>query len=153
MTRIAVAAGAALLLAAAQAGVTLNGVRVGAKDVAALAKFYQAAFAMQEVQRIATPTFLEIMLNFGDTPDAAKANRASKGGDIVIMQRETDDGKDVMPHIVFDVTDMAATVKALQAAGGKMVSEPAEYGKTGIMIGMAIDPAGNHLEMIQQPRR
>jgi len=29
------------------AGVSLNGVRVGAKDVAAIAKFYQSAFGMQ----------------------------------------------------------------------------------------------------------
>ena len=44
---------AALLLAsAAHAQVTLNSVRVGAKDSVALAKFYQAAFGMQETNRI-----------------------------------------------------------------------------------------------------
>jgi predicted enzyme related to lactoylglutathione lyase len=135
---------------AASAGVSLNGVRIGAKDVAPLAKFYQTAFGMQEVQRIQTPEFLEIMLNFGASVDAAKANTA---GDLVIMQRPSDDVKDEMPHVVFDVTDMAATVKALKAAGGKMEREPFEYGNTGIVIGMAIDPAGNHFEMIQQPKR
>jgi hypothetical protein len=34
-----------------------------------------------------------------------------------------------------------------------MVSEPTEFGKTGILIGMGIDPAGNHFEMIQQPKK
>src|SRR5690606_41635589 len=45
--------------AAAPAGITLNGVRIGAKDVVALAKFYQSAFGMHEVQRIQTPQFLD----------------------------------------------------------------------------------------------
>jgi predicted enzyme related to lactoylglutathione lyase len=139
--------GALVLLAmAAQAGVSLNGVRIGAKDVASLARFYQQALGMKEVQRIETPQFLEVMLNFGSTVDAAKANIA---GDLVIMQRAADDGKDAMPHVVFDVTDLAATVKAWKAAGGTMEREPFEFGNTGILIGMAIDPAGNHVEFIQ----
>jgi predicted enzyme related to lactoylglutathione lyase len=148
----ALAASAALALPAV-ADVSLNGVRVGAKDAAAVAKFYQSAFVMQEVQRIQTPQMTEIMLNFGATPKAAKANRAKKEGDIVVMSRATDDVKDELPHIVLNVTDMAATVKALKAAGGTMEREPFEFGKTGILIGMAIDPAGNHVEMIQQPKK
>ena len=136
----------------ALADVSLNGVRVGAKDAVAVAKFYQSAFGMQEVQRIQTPTMTEIMLNFGATPEAAKANRAKKDGDIVIMSRAADDAKDELPHIVLNVTDMAGTVKALKAAGGTMEREPFEFGKTGILIGMAIDPAGNHVEMIQAPK-
>ena len=136
----------------ALADVSLNGVRVGAKDAVAVAKFYQSAFGMQEVQRIQTPTMTEIMLNFGATPEAAKANRAKKEGDIVVMSRAADDAKDELPHIVLNVTDMAGTVKALKAAGGTMEREPFEFGKTGILIGMAIDPAGNHVEMIQAPK-
>jgi predicted enzyme related to lactoylglutathione lyase len=151
--KIAALASLATLCGAAQADVTLNGVRVGAKDVPAVAKFYQSAFVMQEVQRIQTPQMIEIMLNFGATADAAKANRAHKGGDIVIMQRATDDVKDELPHIVFNVTDMAGTVKALKAAGGKMEREPFEFGKSGILIGMASDPAGNQIELIQQPTK
>jgi len=142
----------AVLALPAHADVSLNGVRVGAKDAAAVAKFYQAAFGMQEVQRIQTPTMTEIMLNFGATPEAAKANRAKKEGDIVVMSRAADDAKDELPHIVLNVTDMAGTVKALKAAGGTMEREPFEFGKTGILIGMAIDPAGNHVEMIQAPK-
>ena len=142
----------AVLALQAHADVSLNGVRVGAKDAAAVARFYQSAFGMQEVQRIQTPTMTEIMLNFGATPEAAKANRAKKEGDIVVMSRAADDAKDELPHIVLNVTDMAGTVKALKAAGGTMEREPFEFGKTGILIGMAIDPAGNHVEMIQAPK-
>jgi predicted enzyme related to lactoylglutathione lyase len=132
------------------AGVSLNGVRVGARDPAAVAKFYQAAFGMQEVQRIQTPQMLEIMLNFGATPAAAMATRSRNGGsDIVIMQRAADAAQDQMAHVVLNVTDMGAVVAALKAAGGTMEREPFEYGKTGIVIGLAIDPSGNHIELIQ----
>jgi len=147
---------AALLLAATlpmvamSAGVTLNGIRIGAKDVAALARFYQTAFGLFEVQRIQNPQMLEIMLDFGATAEAAKANN---GADVVIMQRAADDGADTMAHLIFTVTDMDAVVKAIKAAGGKMEREPFEYGNTGIRIGMGIDPAGNHFEMLQFPKR
>lgn len=141
---------AALLVTASQAGVSLNGVRIGAKDVTALAKFYQTAFGMFEVQRIQTPQMLEIMLDFGATAEAAKANTCA---DVVIMQRAADDGADTMAHVVFNVTDIDAVVKAVKAAGGKMEREPFVFGNTGIRIGMGIDPAGNHFEMIQAPKR
>jgi predicted enzyme related to lactoylglutathione lyase len=147
---IAGALSATMLCLAATAGTTLNGVRVGAKDVAQLASFYQTVFGMHEVQRIQTPQFLEIMLDFGTSAEAARANT---GADVVIMQRATDDGADTMAHIVFNVSDMDGLVKAIKAAGGRMERDPFEYGNTGIRIGMGIDPAGNHFEMIQAPQR
>src|SRR5580658_10324945 len=66
----ATAISAALLLAsAASTQVSLNSVRIGAKDSVALAKFYQAAFAMQEVNRINAPGGPEVFVNFGETAD------------------------------------------------------------------------------------
>jgi len=137
-----------LLAGAAHAQVTLNSVRVAAKDSVALAKFYQAAFGMWEVQRINTPGGPEIFVNFGATSDAAKAN---KGEPIVIMHRESDDLKDEIPHVILNVKDMAATVAAIKAAGGSMAGDPRALGNTGIVIGIAIDPVGNRLELIQRP--
>lgn len=150
---LALAALSALLLAgsataASPGDITLNGVRIGARDVAALATFYQRAFGMHEVQRIQTPQFLEIMLDFGATAEAARANA---GADVIIMQREADDGADTMAHVVFTVTDMDRVVAAVKAAGGRMEREPFSYGDSGIRIGMGIDPAGNHFELIQFP--
>src|SRR5690348_5235329 len=56
MTKGLVAVGAALLLGGtAQAGVSLLGSRVGAVDVPALAKFYEAAFGLKEVNRFQFP--------------------------------------------------------------------------------------------------
>jgi len=147
--RIAMAVSAALLLAsAAHAQVTLNSVRVGAKDSVALAKFYQAAFGMQEVNRIGAPTGPEVFVNFGATVDAAKANKSEP---IVIMHRDSDDLKDPVPHLILNVKDMAATVAAIKAAGGSMAGDPRPFGNSGVVIGIAIDPAGNRLELIQRP--
>jgi predicted enzyme related to lactoylglutathione lyase len=140
---------AALLLAGvAHAQVTLNSVRVGAKDTVALAKFYQAAFGMQEVNRINAQGGPEIFVNFGATVDAAKANKSEP---IVIMHRDSDDLKDPIAHIILNVKDMTATVMAIKAAGGTMRGDPRPYGNTGMVIGIAIDPAGNQLELIQRP--
>ncbi len=140
---------AALLLAgAAHAQVTLNSARVGGPDTAALAKFYEAAFGMFETNRITVPGGAEIFLNFGATADEAKAN---KNTPIVITHRESDDLKDPIAHLILNVKDMTATVAAIKAAGGSMAGDPRAFGNTGIMIGIAIDPAGNRIEMIQRP--
>jgi predicted enzyme related to lactoylglutathione lyase len=145
----AIAACAALLLAsAAHAQVTLNSVRIAAKDTVALAKFYQSAFGMQEVNRINAAGGPEIFVNFGATVDAAKANKSQP---IVIMHRDADGLKDPIAHVIFNVKDMTATVAAIKAAGGTMDGNPSPYGTTGIVIGIAVDPAGNRLELIQRP--
>jgi predicted enzyme related to lactoylglutathione lyase len=145
----ALAACAVLLFAgAAHAQVSLNSVRIGAKDSVALAKFYQTAFGMQEVNRIASPAGPEIFLNFGATVDAAKANKSEP---IVIMHRDNDDLKDPIAHVILNVKDMTATVAAIKAAGGSLTGDPRPFGNTGIVIGIAIDPVGNRLELIQRP--
>ncbi len=137
-----------LLASAAHAQVTLNSVRVGAQDSVAIAKFYEAAFGMFEVNRINAPGGPEVFVNFGATADAAKANKSEP---IVIMHRDSDDMKDPIAHVILDVKNMAATVAAVKAAGGSMAGDPRPFGNTGIVIGIAIDPAGNRIEMIQRP--
>src|SRR5262245_58311421 len=141
---------AALVGSAARAEVTMNSLRIAAADTEALAKFYKAAFAMQEVNRIAVPGGAEIFVNFGATVEAAKANR---GLPVVIMHRDSDAVKDPIAHVIFNVTDMSATVAAIKAAGGTMASEPRPFRDTGIVIGIAVDPAGNRIEMIQRPAK
>ena len=118
MKRVAtIVAGAWAVLALAHpahAEVTLNSVRVAAVNTVALAKFYQDAFRMFEVNRIALPAGPEIFMNFGATADAAKAN---KGLPIVLFHRDSDAMKDPVPHVILNVTDMAATAAAVKAAG------------------------------------
>jgi predicted enzyme related to lactoylglutathione lyase len=152
--RIARTGAAALLLAAvAQAGAaspaaSLTAARVGGMDVPALAKFYEDAFGLKETRRLEFPGNMEIFLNFGDSVDAAKASTSPQ---ILVMHR-ADDLKDPVPHLLFDVTDMAATAAAVKAAGGKLDGEPRPFGTSGMMIGVAIDPAGNRIELIQRPK-
>jgi predicted enzyme related to lactoylglutathione lyase len=141
---------AVLMSNAARAEVTMNSLRIAAADTEALAKFYKAAFAMQEVNRIAVPGGPEIFVNFGGTVDAAKADRAVP---LVIMHRDSDSAKDPIAHVIFNVTDMKGTVTAIKAAGGTMDGEPRGFRKTGILIGIAIDPAGNRIELIQRPTK
>src|SRR5262245_14473983 len=139
----------ALLLASpARAQVTLNSARIGAKDTVALAKFYQTAFGMQEVNRIDAPGGPEIFVNFGATIDAAKANKSVS---IVIMHRDSDELKDPIAHVIFNVKDMAATVAAIKAAGGSMAGDPRPFRNTGVVIGIVIDSGGNSVELIQRP--
>lgn len=146
---IAIMVFAAVLLAGgAQAQVALDSVRVAAKDTIALAKFYLAAFGMQEVNRIENPGGTEVFVNFGATVEAAKAN---KNPLMILFHRDSDDLKDPIPHIIFVVKDMAKTVAAVKAAGGTMTGEPRPFKGSGTILGFAVDPAGNRIELIQRP--
>ena len=89
-------------------------------------------------------------MNFGETVDAAKAN---PGAQILIMQTKPGGPQDAVAHLIFNVTDAAATAAAVKAAGGKMDGDPKPFGNTGVIIGIAIDPAGNRIELIQRPQR
>lgn len=152
MNKIINALGAcAALLAAGTvcAGVTLNSARVAGEDPVALGKFYESAFGLKEVNRLTFPSGAELFLNFGDSVDAAKAN---SGAQIVIMQGKPS-AQDTVPHLIFNVTDAAATAAAVKAAGGKMDGDPKPFGNTGLVIGFAIDPAGNRIELIQPAKR
>lgn len=148
-TMVAAALAAVVLAQPTQAQVTLNSVRVAAMDTVALSKFYAGAFGMFETNRIAVAAGPEIFMNFGASAEAAKAN---KGLPIVLFHRDSNAVKDPIPHVILNVTDMAATAAAVKAAGGTMDGEPRPFGNTGIVIGFAVDPAGNRIELIQ-PRK
>jgi predicted enzyme related to lactoylglutathione lyase len=135
-----------MFVANVQAGVTLAAARIGAVDVDGVAKFYKSAFGMNEFMRLDMPEIKEIMLNFGDTVEAAKANPNPW---IVIMSRPSNDVKEV-PHLALYVSDMKAAMAAIKAAGGKVEGEPSAFGDAGMIVGFASDPAGNRMELIQQ---
>jgi predicted enzyme related to lactoylglutathione lyase len=60
--------------------------------------------------------------------------------------------KDPIAHVILNVTNMTATVSAIKAAGGTVDGEPRPFRNTGIFIGIAVDPAGNRIELIQRPQ-
>jgi|Laugrespbdmm15sn_2_1035079.scaffolds.fasta_scaffold25985_2 predicted enzyme related to lactoylglutathione lyase len=151
VSRHLLAAGIAVLCAgSASAQVSLNSTRVTAADEIATAEFYKQAFGMHEVNRInMAEGHVELMLNFGNNVEEAKANPAAQ---VVIMHSDAPSIDDPVAHVIFNVDDANATAAAIVAAGGTMEREPFEYANTGIFIGLAIDPAGNHLELLQQPK-
>jgi predicted enzyme related to lactoylglutathione lyase len=146
-TMIAIFAGL-LLAGGAHAQVSLDSVRIEAKDTVALAKFYREAFGMQEVNRIENPGGTEVFVNFGATVEAAKAN---KNPQMILFHRDSDEVKDPTTHVIFLVKDMTSAVAAVKAAGGTITGDPRPFRNSGIILGFAIDPAGNHLELIQRP--
>src|ERR1700722_16224612 len=137
-----------LLAGSAHAQVSLDSVRIEAKDTVALAKFYREAFGLQEVNRIENPGGTEVFVNFGATVEAAKAN---KNPQMILFHRDSDEVKDPTTHVIFLVKDMTSTVTALKAAGGTMTGDPRPFRNTGIVLGFAIDPAGNRIELIHRP--
>ncbi|MGB6449576.1 MAG: VOC family protein [Steroidobacteraceae bacterium] len=155
-------AGAALMLGrgaaaddypaqASLSGFSLCCTRVVARDAEALAKFYEAVFGLKEVNRTGkgAPSF-EIILNFGNTAEAAKANTNAA---LVITQ--TNLGvNDRVPHLLLSVPDVVATLKAIQDAGG-LAGKPRSYGgqMPGLQFALAVDPEGNAMEVSQWPKR
>jgi predicted enzyme related to lactoylglutathione lyase len=149
LQKTTIAVFAALLFGSAADGqVSLDSVRIEAKDTVALAKFYQAAFGMQEVNRIENPGGTEVFVNFGPTVEAAKAN---KNPQMILFHRDSDDVKDPTTHVIFLVKDMTSAVSAVKAAGGTMTGDPRPFRTGGVILGFAIDPAGNRIELIQRP--
>lgn len=164
MNRVAevlITAGAALMLGhgaaaddypaqASLSGFSLCCTRVVARDAEALAKFYEAVFGLKEVNRAGkgAPSF-EIILNFGNTVEAAKANTNAA---LVITQ--TSLPNDRVPHLLLSVPDIVAILKAIQDAGG-LAGKPRSYGgqMPGLQFALAVDPEGNALEVIQWPKR
>ena len=141
-------AGILLTTCAAQAQISVYAIRVGAQDPDAVANFYKAAFGLKEAERLSLPNGVEIMLNFGASEAQALASTAPQ---VVIMSRDSDAVEDVVPHLIFRVSDREATASAVSGAGGTIVRGPFEFGDSGIIITMLKDPAGNEVELIQRP--
>jgi len=75
---------AAVCAMPAQAEVTVMAVRLGATDVVALAKFYEAAFGLKEIDRVGNPA-TEIIMRYGATVADAKAGASPE---FLVQKRE-----------------------------------------------------------------
>jgi predicted enzyme related to lactoylglutathione lyase len=134
---------AVLACATANADVSVKGFRLGAKDIQAAQKFYEQVFGLREIIRVRVGELTEVVMAFGDSVESAKAN---PGPRVILMQRKSDVEGDGMPHMVFNISDMAAASAAVKAAGGSLEGTPKKENVGTIQL--AVDPAGNHLEMI-----
>ncbi len=134
---------------AVHADVTVLAIRLGADDVVALAKFYDAAFGLKQIDQVGEPP-TEIIMRYGATVAAAKAGTSPE---FLVQRREPGDGKHAMAHAIFRVSDIAATVAAAKAAGasmeGEVVSVP--IGGMPVQIATVVDPDGNVLELMELP--
>ena len=140
----------ALVLTSGHAESVVLAVRLGANDVVALAKFYDTAFGLKEIDRVGQPA-TEIIMRYGATAAEAKAGSSPE---FLVQRREPGTAKDAMAHAIFRVTDVAASVAAAKAAGatvqGDIVSVP--IGGMPVKIAMLTDPDGNVLELMELPK-
>jgi predicted enzyme related to lactoylglutathione lyase len=141
---------AATWVTMAQADVTVMAVRLQAKDVAALAKFYDAAFGLKQIDQVGTPP-TEIIMRYGATAAAAKSGTSPE---FLIEKREPAVANDAMAHAIFHVSDLAATLTAAKAAGATLRGEVGTFPIGGIQVKIAtvVDPDGNVLELMELPK-
>jgi predicted enzyme related to lactoylglutathione lyase len=149
MTAI-LALAAASWLTWAHADVSVLAVRLGAKDVVALAKFYDSAFGLKQIDHVGEPP-TEIIMRYGATAAAAKAGSSPE---FLVERREAGVVPDAMAHAIFHVSDIGATVAAAKAAGATVKSDVASVpiGGTPIKIATLVDPDGNVLEIMELPK-
>ena len=140
---------AAAACATAQAQVTVMAVRLGANDVVKLAKFYEAAFVLMEIDRVGNPA-TEIIMRYGATVAEAKAGTSPE---FLVQKHEAAAASDPIHHAILRVSDIRASVAAAKAAGAKVERDvmTAPIGGTPIKIAMLIDPDGNALELMELP--
>ena len=132
------------------ADVTVLAVRLGAKDVVALAKFYDAAFGLKEIDHVGQPP-TEIIMRYGATVAAAKAGASPE---FLVARRDSGAANDGITHAIFHVSDMGATVLAAKAAGATVKSDVASVtiGGMALKTAMMVDPDGNALELMELPK-
>ncbi len=133
-----------------QADSSVLAVRLGAKDAGTLAKFYEAAFGLKQIDKVGEPP-TEVIMRYGATVAAAKAGSSPE---FLVAKREGGETAGSIAHAIFHVTDINATVAAAKAAGATMKGEVASVpiGGTPIKIATMTDPDGNVLEVMELPK-
>lgn len=142
------AVAAALLVSSAahaQTKIAVRSVRLGAADVPRTAAFYQNVFGLKETQRIERPGLFEVIMNFGDTVDQARASTAPK---IVIINRPADAPADRVSHLILHCPDIQNDVDCVVPNGGSVERAPSKSATSGSTIAFVLDPAGNRIELI-----
>jgi lactoylglutathione lyase len=121
----------------------LTAVGIGVSDLETSTAFYRDVLGMREVRRFKLDYMDEVML-------------AHEGRNAVVLMRYTDGSvrnyKDNPVKLVFYVTDPAAIAAKAKAAGCEVTREPAPIGSMdGAVVGLAKDPDGYVIELIERP--
>ena len=149
-TKVLLGLTATIGLAGVHADVAVLAVRLGAQDTVALAKFYEAAFGLKEIDHVGQPP-TEIIMRYGATVAAAKAGSSPE---FLVARRGPGAANDSMPHAIFHVSNVGATVAAARAAGATVKSGVASIriGSTPVRVATLVDPEGNVLELMELPK-
>ena len=148
-TTVAVCVLAAATAALAQeSGIRVRSIRVLATDPEAIATFYKKAFGMSEIRRVGdSPTFKEIIINSGSTPELAKKAVTTA---IVIATRPKDAPAGAMASLILEVPDLNKAIEAVKAKGGTLMRPPGKSGD--LMFAFVKDPDGNQVELVMSPK-
>lgn len=113
------------------------------RDLEKSKRFYTEVLGMKVLNTYESPGFKEYQMLFADQPGA---------GGINIIRRGTETAPfagDRPLYIVVRVKDLVATCAKVVAAGGKLERECKPPQAGGLSVGMAYDPDGHKLELIQ----
>lgn len=129
---------------------SLRNARVASPDNArteALAKFYRDVFGQQEISRLAlSEGRTEIIMNGGKTVEEAKAN---PGVRVLIITAADGVYPDPVSHLIFEVSNLDAALKAVAAHGGKALFRRKASAASNIdELAMITDPVGNKIEIL-----
>ncbi len=121
----------------------LTAVGIGVSDLARSADFYSRVLGMKQTQSFKLDYMDEIVL-------------AHEGRNAVVLMHWTDGSarnySDNPIKLVFQVADSAGLIERIRAEGLAITMEPKPYpGMGGAIIGLAKDPDGYVIELIQMP--
>jgi predicted enzyme related to lactoylglutathione lyase len=137
--------GAASVVIAEESGIRVRSIRVLATDPDSIATFYQKAFGMSETSRpVNTPTFKEIIINSGSTPELAKKANSTP---IVIATRGKDAPAGAMAALILQVPNLEQAIESAKSAGATVLRPPSKT-KDGLGFAFLKDPDGNQIELV-----
>ena len=121
----------------------LGTVGIGVSDVAKSTDFYSRVIGMTQTQTFSLDYMEEVVLAF-------------EGRTAVVLMHYTDGSarnyKDNPVKLVFYVTDPKAVSDRIKAEGLEIIREPAPMANMGgALLGLAKDPDGYIVELIQRP--
>lgn len=121
----------------------LTAVGIGVSDLARSTEFYTRALGMKQTGTFKVAYMDEVML-------------AHEGRSAVVLMHYTDGSarnyRDNPVKLVFYVTDPKAIIERIRAEGLEVTREPAPFpGMGGALIGLAKDPDGYVIELIEAP--
>lgn len=119
-----------------------------AKDRKRMADFYTRAFGWQTKQLGAEMGGYVVVTTTDSDENGPKQPGAINGG----FFQKTDDQPSQCPSVVIAVDDIKGHVKKVEAAGGKVMGEPAEIPGVGLYVTF-FDTEGNRVSMLQPAPR